>query len=224
MAFLEFDQANLIQSGARILIAPITATLPTTPKDIFDVTSPYAPKTNWTDIGATAAPSEIHRNLTTAGVSIEQSTSTLLEEPTDITRTLVIKAAEWRSDILAIAEESTASAVAAATKLGSGSKVPFGNIFSLSSYRLCLAGRRSKKSGIVTEGSGGSPVTRGGLVVWAGFRASIVGEDLSSVFGKGQLTDIPLTFKLTPDPASTTEGQEFGWHYVEDVPQTIALT
>jgi hypothetical protein len=176
------------------------------------------------DIGATSAPSEIHRNLTTAGVTIEQSTTTLLEEPTDLVRTLVIKAAEWRSDILEIAEESTAAAVTAAVKLGSGQSVPFGNIFSLSEYRLCLAGRRSKKSGLVQEGTGGSPVTRGGLVVTCAYRASLIGEDLSSVFGKGQLTDIPLTFKLVPDPTITTEGAEMGFHYIETVPQTIALT
>lgn len=222
--FLRYDETTLIGASARVLLAPIVATLPATPKDVFDQVSPYDPKTNWVDIGATSAGPQIGRNLTTAGFNIQQEQSTILEEPTEITRTLDVPMAEFRSDLLAYLEESTSSTITAGVKLGAGEKVPFGNIFSLSEFRLALAVRKSKKQGIVQEGSGGSPVKRGAFVVWIAYRASLTAGNLQTTIARGDLATQPVQFKLAPDPTMTAEGTEYGFWALEDAPQTIALT
>lgn len=224
MAFLRYDEANLIGAGARVLYAPTTVAVPTTPKDIFDNTDPYDPKTGWVDIGATTAGPQISRNLTTAGFTIQQSTSTILEEPTELTRTLTVPIAEFRDDLLEMAEEANSSNITAAAKLGTGTKVPFGNIFSLSEFRLAVAIRKSKKQGVVTEGSGANPVTRGAFVVWVAYRASLVGDNLQTTLARGEVSSIPVQFKLSADPTQTTEGAEMGFWAIEDAPQTVSLT
>lgn len=224
MSFLRYDETTLIGAGARVLIAPFSATLPATGKDVFDQVSPYDPKTNWTDIGSTSAGPQIGRNLTTAGFNIQQVDTTILEEPTDITRTLTIPIAEFRPDILAIVEESAAAAVTAGVKQGSGQKVPFGNILSLSNYRLALAVKKSRKQGLVQEGTGASPLTRGAFAIWVAYNASIVGENLQTTIERGNLANLALQFKLYPDPTQTTEGAEMGFWLIEDAPQTIALS
>jgi hypothetical protein len=162
--------------------------------------------------------------LTVAGFNIQQDQSVILEEPTEITRTLDVPMAEFRSDLLALLEESAASNIAAAVKLGTGKKVPFGNIFSLSQFRLALGVRKSKKQGIVTEGSGGSPVTRGAFVWWVAYNASLTGGTLQSTIARGNLASQPVQFKLAPDPTISTEGAEYGFWATEDAPQTVALT
>jgi hypothetical protein len=224
MSFLRYDETNLIGAGARVLFAPVSVAVPATGKDIFDQVDPYDPKTGWIDFGATSAGPQISRNLTTAGFNIQQDQSTILEEPTEITRTLTVPIAEFRPEIIAMFEESASSVVAAAVKLGSGKKVPFGNIFSLSEFRLALAARKSKKQGIVTEGSGGSPVTRGAFFIWSAYRASLAGDNLQTTIARGDLANASVQFKLAPEPTVTTEGQEYGFWLAEDAPQTIALT
>jgi len=223
MAFLRFDQTNLVGAGARVLYAPVSVAVPANPSDIFDNASPYNPKTGWVDFGATSAGPQISRNLTTAGFNIQQSSTTILEEPTELVRTLTVPMAEFRDDILAMAEESASSTYAAATKLGAGKKVPFGNIFSLTEFRLAVAVRKSKKEGIITEGSGASPVLRGAFVVWTAYRASLVGDNLQTTLAKGDLASLPVQFKLAPDPTMTTEGAEMGFWATENAPQTVAL-
>lgn len=212
MAFLKYDEDNLIGAGARVLYAPFSTTIPTYPSDIFDGTSPYAAVTGWQDFGATSAAPQISRNLTTAGFNIQQSTSVLLEEPTEIVRTLTVPIAEFAPAILAVLEESSVSTFASAAGRAAGSKVPFGNIFSLSSFRLALAVQKSKQQSIVTEGG---TLERGPFVTWVAYKASLVGNDIQTSIARGELASFNVQFKLYPDPTQTTEGEEMGFWAVE---------
>lgn len=207
MAFLRYNEDNLIGAGARVLWAPSSASQPTHLSDVFDGTSPYDPGTDWNDFGATSGPAQISRNLTTAGFTIQQSTTALLEEPTEISRTLTVPIAEFSPAILALLEESTVSTYAAASGRAAGSKVPFGNIFSLSSFRLALVVQKSKQQAIVTEGGS---LERGPFVGYVAYKASLVGNDIQTSIARGELASFGVQFKLYPDPAVTTEAAEMG--------------
>lgn len=216
---LKYNGENLLKAPARVLYAPFATTLPVYPSDIFDGTDPYAVKSGWVDFGATSGPAVIGRNMTTEGITIEQSATTLYDEIKEITRTLTVPIAEFAPSILAMLEESTVSTYASGTKRGAGSSVPFGQIDSLSSFRLALASVRSKQQGVVTETVG--PKTRGALVVWTAYKASLSGDNLQASISRNTLADMSVTFKLYPDPAVTTTNGEVGKWMFEDDGQSV---
>jgi len=220
MPFLTYDEGKLIGAGANVYFAPFATTKPVQFNDVFDGTSPYAPKTGWSLFGATSAAPTIGRTITTAGFSIQQSNTTLLEEPTDISRTLTVPIAEFSPANLALLEESTSATFAAAVKRGPGNKIPFGTIESFSSFRIAIATMKSKKQGVNTEGAGG--LKRGAFVSWIGYNASLVGDSLSTSIGKGELSAISVQFKLYPDPTETVVGKEYGFWSIEDGNVTVA--
>jgi hypothetical protein len=218
MAFQKYNESNLVGAPARVLYTPFTTTLPTNFTDIIDGVEPYAPKTNWLDFGATSGPSVIGRNLTTAGFQIQQTTTTLLEEPTDLTRTLTVPIAEFAPAILALLEESTVSTFAAATGRAGGSKIPFGTINSLSSFRIALIAQQSKQQGVNTEPGG---ATRGAFVAWVSYKASLLGDNLQTSIARGTLADLSVQFKVYPDPTQTTPGAEAGFWIRENSGATL---
>jgi hypothetical protein len=217
--FLTYDQNNLIGAGANVYYAPFSTTRPAYMSDIFDGTDPYGTKTGWAKFGATSGPPVIARNLTVAGFQIQQTNVTLLEEPTDLKRTLQVPIAEFSPTILALLEESTAATYASGTKRGTGTNVPFGNINSLSSFRLAVFARKSKQQGLVTETA--TSKTRGAFFGWVAYKASLSGDNLQTSIARGALADITVTFNLYPDPAVTTEGAEMGMWMSEDAGQSI---
>src|ERR1017187_4872921 len=116
-----YTLANLTGGVSRVLIAPMSVAVPTGLDDIFSQLSPYDPITGWVDLGATSGPSSVDRALTTGGFAIEQSNDVLLEEVTNLIRTVKVAIAELRSDTLALLEEGTTGALtAAASVLGVG--------------------------------------------------------------------------------------------------------
>lgn len=216
---LKYNGENLLKAPARVLYAPFATTIPTYPSDIFDGTDPYAVKSGWVDFGATTGPPVIARNMTTEGITIEQTTTALYEEPKEINRTLTVPIAEFSPAILAVLEESTVSTYASGTKRGAGSSVPFGNINSLSSFRLALVAVRSQQQGVVTETVG--PKTRGAFVVWTAYKASLSGDNLQTSIGRSATADLSVSFKLYPDPAVTTTNGEFGKWMFENPGQSV---
>lgn len=217
---LKYNGENLLKAPARVLYAPYDdADVPVDPADIFDGTDPYAVVSPWVDFGATSGPSVIGRALTTEGIVIEQSATSLYDEIKEITRTLTVPIAEFAPAILAVLEESTVATYASGTKLGAGSAVPFGNIDSLSSFRLALASVRSKQQGVVTETAG--PKERGALVVWTAYKASLSGDNLQASISRNTLADMSVTFKLYPDPEVTTTNGEVGKWMFENPGQSV---
>lgn len=215
MAFnFPYDVNEVLGGRARILIAPTTVAVPDDLSDIVDLVSPYAPKTGWEDLGATGGPAQYGRNLTVAGYNIQQSTSAVLEEPQEVTRTIAFPSAEVRPDILAMLEEAGAvETVAAAALRSPQDRVRFGTVVELSSYRLAVIGVRKEVQGAVTEPGGAK---RGRLVALVGFNCQISADNAQVAFGEGDMAQVPLSFTFHPDSTLTTSGTEFGMWLTED--------
>lgn len=221
--FFKYDLNKLFGGAVRVLYAPLSVTKPDDLSDIIDLVSPYAVKTGWIDLGATGGPFQYSRNLTVAGWNIQQATAAAFEEPTDVTRSFSVPAAEVKPEILEILEESTGIDTIAAAALKSAQKaVPFGNIEDLTPYRVAFIGRRKKAQGLVTEGAGG--LTRGALAGAVAFYATITADNAQISVAEGDMSTVPLNFSVKPDPAATVEGEESGIWLFEDAGQTIALT
>jgi hypothetical protein len=199
---LKYNGANLLKAPARVLYAPYSTTAPTTPASVFDGTDPYAVKSGWVDFGATSGPPVLSRNITTnGGIVIEQTTTTLYEDPATTERTLQIPIAEFSPAILALLEESTVATYASGTKLGAGSSVDVGDIQSFTAFRLAVIATRSKAQGLVTETVG--PKTRGAFVGFVAFNAALSGDNLQTSIGRTATADLAVTFKLYPDSANS---------------------
>lgn len=218
---LPFTLENLAGAAARCLIAPGDVDLPAKLSDIFDQRKPYAPVAPWFEVGASAGPLQVGRNITVAGYTIEQSQTPLLEEPTEVQYTVQVPFAELRPQIVKIINESPSSAATAATATdGSGVKTPFGNIFDLTHYRIAFVVRRVKKQGEVIEAVAG--LKRGRFLVYCGYDCTMQGENVQTSFGKGQLSQAAVTFRLYPDSEITDEGEEHGFWFDEDAQTLVA--
>lgn len=211
-----YDLNNLAGGAIRALFAPIDETLPARIGDAIDLSSPYAPNGDWVDFGATTGPFTVNRSITKAGGNIQQEDSAILEEVTEVVRTVSAPFAELRPEIIQMIEEGAASA---ATTVGAGhsaqTKQPFGSIEELTQYRMMFIARRKKAQGTVREGVAGT-VYRGRFLAYAAYRVELAAENISIPFEKGALASATVTFKLYPDPTITEPGEEYGAWFDED--------
>lgn len=215
MAFLVYDKDNLVFAPARVLLAPSSEDAPAELTDIYDQKTPYAPAGTWFDVGATSAAPQITRTITVGGPTIQQSQTPPFEEVDSVERTLSVPFAEISSTMLEILEQTSKTSTAVRDK------ITFGGIQSLSSYRICLAVRRSQQSGVVQEGSTvASAVFRGRDLLWVGYSAQLTGDNVQISIGRNELASGTLTFKLNPDPDFTTTGAEEGF-WIDELVRTI---
>lgn len=214
---LPYTLDNLAGAAVRVLIAA-KADEPDLPVKLSDIHSQqkatnYAPVDPWIDVGATAGPTTTSRNLATAGYTIEQSQTPLLEEPTSIAYTVSVPFAELTGAVLSILYQGAAESVAAelvaehTTDLAADI-TKFGNIFDLEHYRIAFVLRRNIAQGIVKEKAGNK---RGRFLAFVGYDASATAENTTASFAKGTLATMTMNFKLQPDSEVTEEGQEFGF-------------
>lgn len=207
MAFqFPYDVNELLGGRARILIAPSSAPVPDALADIIAVTSPYAAVSPWEDIGATAGPAQYSRNLTVAGYDIQQSTSSVLEEPQEVTRTISFPAAEVRADVLALLEGTDS-----VTSAGALDTVKFGTIVELTSHRIAIIGVRKKVQGTPT-----ADATRGRIVALVGYNVTISADNAQGSFGEGEMLTLPLSFTFHSDTTINTTGEEHGVWLLEN--------
>jgi hypothetical protein len=215
MAFLVYDKNNLVFAPARVLLAPFSTTAPAELTDIYAQKTPYTVVSPWFDVGATSAAPQITRTIALGGPDIQQSQSVVFEEVDSVERTLSVPFAEISAKMLEILEQTSKSSTSARDK------ITFGGIQSLSSYRICLAVRRSQQSGVVQEGSTlASAVLRGRDLLWVGYNAQLTGDNVQISIGRNELASGTLTFKLNPDPAFTTSGAEEGF-WIDETSHTI---
>ena len=211
---------NLLGGAVRILIAPTTEAIPASIDDVIDMVSPYAPKTGWTDIGATRDSFTYTRGFDVSGWEIQQAAGNIIEEVTSITRHVALSLAEFRQDILQLVEESQATGtVAAAAGVGSQKVVKFGSFTSLGRHRIAFIARKSRASGEVTEPGGGA-LKRGAFVMGVGYSCQISADDAEIEFDKGNLAAAGVGFTFFPE-GGQTQGQEYGSWFIEDAPQAI---
>jgi hypothetical protein len=209
-----YDIDNLLGGAVRVLYAPVSATLPADISDVIDMTTPYAPVTPWIDFGATKESFTYTRGFDTEGFEIQQVPGAILEDITDMSRTLTVSVAELRPSLLTMIEQGVQSAdVAAAGGAGAQKIVRFGAFNSVSQYRIAWVSRRHQGSGTVEEADN---VFRGRFFMGVGFRCQITADEIEFEGAKGELTGLGLTFKLFPEPGQTY-GQEYGLWAAEDI-------
>jgi hypothetical protein len=221
--FLPFNPDNLAAGPGRFLYALHSVAAPTQVSDVIDPKAPYTPKTGWNDGGGVVDPYTIARNLSVQGFGYQQSTGNAVERPNDIERSILVPFGELTAATLEIVEQSTKATTAAGSAgshQGAGVKVPFGSIPDLGAYRVALIWKFQESQGLVTEPT--TLLTRGRLVMWTGYKASLTGDNVSEAVDENAPWQAPVTFKLYPDTAvSTTESAEYGFWWTENAGQTL---
>lgn len=220
---------NLLGGAVRILYAPISQTIPANIGDVIKMVGPdYAPETGWLDLGATKESFSYSRGFDVEGWEIQQTAGNVIEEITDLTRSVNVSVAEFTKELLKIIEGDTGvisaiSAVPGATNTGTSAqaKVTFGSFESLTQYRIAFIARRSKSSGLVTE-TGNAGATRGRFVMGVGYRCQLSADEIEMEQAKGELTAANTGFTMFPE-GGLSQGSEYGAWYLEDA-GTIATS
>jgi hypothetical protein len=219
VSMFPFDLTKLLSGRVRIVHAPISVAVPTRIADIVGQVSPYTVVGDWEDGGSTGGPAQVSRNLQVAGFNIQQTTGTVLEEPSEVTRQISAPFAEITPELLAMFEESPGvDTITAAANKGAEKQVPFGSILELTNRRIALIGRLKKSQVLVTEPGG---ATRGAMVAFIAHRVTLAADNAQISFGEGDLVQVPMTFTLLNDPTISTEGEEAGKWAIETA-STIA--
>ena len=213
---LPYNLDNLLGGAARVVISDDSAPMPAVPvnlKDIIDCEKPYLPQTVWVDIGSTADSTEYQRDFEVEGWDIQQVTGSVFEEVTETERTLKVALAEFKPEHLLIVEEAPAiDSIAAAAGAVAQKAVKFGSFSQLTNRRVAFIAQRNPKSGEVEETDSS---TRGRFVALVLYSATIAPEASSAEVEKGNLTQLPVTFKAFPE-GGEDQGQEFGTWLLED--------
>lgn len=213
-----YDIDNLLSGAARVILSDDDeASLPAIPTKLSDVIaldSPYAPLTGYVDVGATKESATYTRDISSEGLEIQQTSSAVLEDITDVERTLEVSVAEFTPLHLKILEESAGiTNIAASAGVNTAEKmVKFGSIDDLTRRRVLFIGQRSRESGVVDEGGG---VERGLFVALCLYNVAIAADSSEVELDKGTLSAVPLTFKSFPEGGQSF-GQEHGFWLTED--------
>ncbi len=216
-----YDLDNVLGGRARVVYAPDTEAIPTSIADIIDMTSPYEVVGDWVDLGATRDSSSYSKSIESSGYEIQQATSAVLEEITEISRQMTVSIAEIAPENLLLLEEAGAvGTVAAATLKGAQKQVKFGSFSDTTHYRMALIAQRSRSSGVVVEGA--APDERGRFVALCLYNVSLSADESEIEFDKGNLAAAPFTVTAFPE-GGETGGEEYGSWFTEDA-GTIALT
>jgi hypothetical protein len=211
---------NLLGGAVRLLYAPTSVAIPDSIDDVIAMVAPYAPKTGWVDVGATRDSFTYTRGFDVSGWQIQQTAGNVIEEVSDITRTVTLSLAEFRDEILELVEESQSTGtVSAAANVGAQHVVKFGSFTSLGRHRIAFIARRSRASGEVTEPT--TALKRGAFVMGVGYSCQISAEDASIELDKGALAAAGVGFTFFPE-GGQDEGEEYGSWFLEDHPATIA--
>lgn len=208
-----YDVNNLLGGRARVLFTDDTSVaLPVSLDDIISLEDPYGAQTGWIDFGATVEASTYERTIDSEGFEIQQTSGTVLEEITDISRILTVSIGEVKAEHLVMLEESGGITTIAAVG-GSATaidQVKFGAFSDVSRHRVAFVAQRSKQSGIVDEGS----VERGRFLSVVLYNVAISADSSEVNFEKGNLVELPMSFTAFPEDGETA-GQEFGCWFDE---------
>jgi hypothetical protein len=210
-----YDVDQLLGGAVRILYAPTTEPIPTSIDDVIDMTDPYAPAGTWVDLGATRDSFSYSRGFDTSGYEIQQLAGNVIEEITDISRTIEVSFADFRPEHLAMIEgraSTVVESVAAVAGSSAQETVKFGSFSSLERYRFAFISRRPKQAGVVNEPSGTYSAANGGrgrFFMGVAYEAQLSADEVSMEQAKGELTAAGVTFTLFP-ASGEASGEEYG--------------
>lgn len=215
---LPYDLAHLLGGAARVIVSDPSAppsALPENINDFIDCETPYATKTGYLDLGATTEGTSYSRDMDSEGYEIEQTSGTIFEEITEVSRRLDVNMGEINPQNLQILEEAPSVATVAAVvgEAVAQKAVAFGSIQSLTSRQVIFVGMRNKQSGVVSETTGS--ITRGRFVALVLYNATIAADSSEVEVAKGSLASLPVSFVAFP-AGGETQGQEFGTWLLED--------
>lgn len=214
-----YDIANLLAGGVSIIYGKPSGTgsapVPTRIEDVILPNAPYTLSAGWSWLGATKESFSYSRNFETEGLEIQQVAGAILEETTDIARSITVSQAEFNPFGFQLMENAPSVAtIAAAANKSAQKKIAFGNFSSPERYRFAFLSRRPRASGIVTEVGG---KTRGRFVMGVAYQAQMQADEIEMEQGKGELTAVELAFSLFNETdVAQPEGQEAGAWLLED--------
>jgi hypothetical protein len=215
-----YDISNLLGGAARILYAETTTAVPADIADVISMVSPYTAQTGWTDLGATRDAFSYSRGFDTEGYEIQQVAGNVIEELTDITRSIEVSFADFRAEHLKMIENAPAVDAIDPVPLASAQKrVGFGSFSSVEQYRFAFVAMRPKQAGTVIEPGGAE---RGRFFMGVANLAQIAADEVSFELDKGTLTAAGVTFTLFPD-SSEASGEEYG-AWFDETAGTISAT
>ncbi len=215
-----YNIENLLSGAVSILYSKITGATPADiPEGIEDVVlmeAPYTVQTGWTWLGATKETFTYNRGFSTEGLEIQQVAGNILEELTDINRSITVSMAEFNPFGFQLMENAPEiETLVAAAGVSAQKRIAFGSFSSLDRYRFAFISRRPKAAGTVTESD--STTIRGRFVMGVAYQAQLQADEISMEQGKGELTASELAFTLFPETTEAQpEGQEVGAWYLED--------
>ncbi len=213
-----YDINNLLSGAVSILYADpaVVTTIPDDISDVVTMNAPYAAKTNWTYLGATKENFSYSRGFETEGLEIQQVPGAILEEVTNINRSLSVSMAEFNPFGFQLMENAPSVAtVAAALNQSAQKRIAFGSFTSVKRYRIAFLSRRPKASGTVIENP--TTTSRGRFVMGLAYQASIQADEIEMEQGKGELSAVELAFSLFPETAvAQPEGQDVGAWFIEE--------
>jgi hypothetical protein len=220
MGFFKYDITSLIGSGARVLYAPSSFTIPVSGgaptikiNSIIELTSAlnYAPKSGWVDFGAAreGQGAQYERSITTEDWNIEQATGAVATDVTDVPRNITVPMAEIKTAGVTILENAPASrAISAASGQSAQTAVDFGSFESIPRYRIAIVGQRRKGVGAdVTEPDA---TVRGEFVAVVGFSTSISSNATQFELQKGQLANVAVEFEFFTESTITDSTRDRG--------------
>jgi hypothetical protein len=212
-----YDLDNLLGGRVRVVLSKIDSTpvaIPSKIDSLIKLEGTYDTQTDWFDAGAARDSASYSRSFESEGWAIQQVNSDVLEDITGTSRTVSISVAEFSPTMLALIEQSPGiETIVKAKEVSAQKAIPFGEILDLDRYRVGLIAQRKKKSGIVTEATGGKE--RGRFVAVTINEATITADETSAEFDKGSLSAINITFTAFP-AAGETEGEEYGRWILEE--------
>lgn len=215
-----YNISDLLVGAVRILYAPTSVGIPDSISDVIDMESPYSVQSGWVELGATRESFTYTRGFETEGLEIQQTSSILFEEVTNVSRTIEVSMAEFNTANLALMEgaQSASGTVSAASGISAQTTQKFGAFTTLDRYRFAFLSRRNIASGIVTESSGAVPAsgTRGRFVMGVLYQAQMSADDAELEFDKGTLTAASVTFTAFGDSTVTLADENFGCWFFEN--------
>lgn len=205
-----YDIANLLGGAVRILYADVDEPVPVTMTDVILMEAPYTAQTGWTDFGATRDSFTYTRGFDVEGWEIQQLAGNVIEEVTDLSRTIEISAADLRPEHLAMIEAQTATVetVTAVASASAQKVVKFGSFNSLERRRFAFISKRPLAAGVVVE-SDVAATERGRFFMGVAYQAQLTADEVEFEQEKGTLTATSVTFALFPD-ADEDQGEEYG--------------
>ena len=221
--FYRFDISRHLESGARGIIGKVgIVDVPTRLDDILDLTTLDLAE-GWIDAGSAreGQSSSYNRNITTTDSRIEQSNAAVRTRITEVERTITLQFAEFTKEKLALLEGGgTETTIAGAAHRSPQFRVDGGNIESLDRYRVVLLGVRGEGEGHdITDEDGD---VRGELLAAVLLNAQLSADNAQWELQRGQIADMPLTFKGFNEPTIADNRVNVVSWIGENGPATIA--